>query len=178
MHPQSSVKIIGIDPGLRKTGWGIIESYPTRMAHIAHGVISSSDSLDLAQRLVQLYNNLVHVMETYNPLEAAIEETFVNKNPLSTLKLGMARGVVLMTPAKWGISVHEYSANRIKKAVVGAGHAGKEQVAMMVKTLLPSVGNISGDAADALATAICHAHYRQTTLNTYAVTYETLTKYR
>lgn len=133
-----------------------------RLTHVADGAVSSDDKAPLAERLNQLYDGLVSVIDRFAPGEAAVEETFVNKNPVSTLKLGVARGVVLLVPARAGLSVAEYSANHIKKAVVGAGHAQKPQVQMMVRTLLPGVDFSSADAADALAVAICHAHHRQT----------------
>jgi crossover junction endodeoxyribonuclease RuvC len=154
------MKLLGLDPGLRNTGWGLIESTGNRLTHLANGVINSTTSLPLAERLVQLHDGLVEVIESMRPDEAAVEETFVNKNPTSTLKLGQARGIALLVPAKAGIPVFEYTPNQVKKTVVGAGHAQKEQVQMMVKTLLPGVDVQSADAADALAIAICHAHQR------------------
>ena len=159
-HP---VTILGLDPGLRNTGWGIIRFHQGRLTHLAHGVIHSTSKIPLAQRLNELFEGLEKVILEWDPDEAAVEETFVNKNPVSTLKLGMARGVVLLAPAKSGISVAEYSANKVKKTVVGAGHADKNQVSMMVQRLLPAAGSVHLDAADALAVAICHAHYRTAT---------------
>ncbi len=154
------MKLLGLDPGLRNTGWGLIVSTGNRLTHLANGVINSTAALPLAERLVQLHDGLVEVIEAMRPDEAAVEETFVNKNPTSTLKLGQARGIALLVPAKAGIPVFEYTPNQVKKTVVGAGHAQKEQVQMMVKTLLPGVDVQSADAADALAIAICHAHQR------------------
>ncbi len=154
------MKLLGLDPGLRNTGWGLIESTGNRLSHIANGVVNSMASLALADRLVQIHDGLAEVIEVMCPDEAAVEETFVNKNPTSTLKLGQARGITLLVPARAGIPVFEYTPNQVKKAVVGAGHAQKEQVQMMVKTLLPGVEIKSADAADALAVAICHAHQR------------------
>lgn len=154
------VRILGLDPGLQTTGWGILDVKGTSLHHVAHGQATSLSSLPLAQRLSSLYTQLCTVIQTYHPEEAAVEETFVNKNPASTLKLGMARGIVLLAPAHGGLSVYEYSANHVKKALVGAGHADKTQVAMMVRTLLPLAGAVTKDAADALAIAICHAHSR------------------
>jgi crossover junction endodeoxyribonuclease RuvC len=156
------LRILGLDPGLRHTGWGVVDVAGNRLAHVADGTVSSDDKAPLAERLNQLYDGLVAVIDRFAPGEAAVEETFVNKNPTSTLKLGVARGVVLLVPARAGLAVAEYSANHIKKAVVGAGHAQKGQVQMMVGTLLPGVRFSGPDAADALAVAICHAHHRQT----------------
>jgi crossover junction endodeoxyribonuclease RuvC len=153
-------RILGLDPGLRTTGWGIIESTGQQLLYVAHGVVHSRTTDDLGTRVAQLYEGLVAVIARYQPQEAALEETFVNKNPTSTLKLGMARGVVLLAPAAAGLCVGEYAANRVKKAVVGVGHADKAQVAMMVQLLLKGCGVVEADAADALAVAICHAHYR------------------
>ena len=154
------VRILGLDPGLNRTGFGVIESRGNRLSYIAHGVIKTQNDRELAFRLHEIFQKLSDVIEEYKPDEAAVEETFVNVNPSSTLKLGMARGVVLMTPSHYGLVVGEYSANRVKKAVVGVGHAEKQQVAMMVQRLLPAAGNVIADAADALAVAICHAHFR------------------
>jgi crossover junction endodeoxyribonuclease RuvC len=154
------MRLIGFDPGLRQTGWGVIESEGNRLIHIANGAIATNGKADLASRLVELYDGLLEVIEHFAPMEAAVEETFVNKNPKSTLKLGQARGVVLLVPAKAGLPVGEYSPNLIKKSVVGAGHAAKEQVQIMVKVLLPGCEIANADAADALAVAICHAHHR------------------
>lgn len=156
------MRIIGFDPGLRHTGWGVIEAEGNRLAYVADGTISAAVNLDMASRLRQLHDGLRAVLEEFLPLEAAVEETFVNRNPESTLKLGHARGVVLLAPSLFGIPVAEYSANRIKKSVVGAGHAAKQQVQAMVGHLLPGCGFSSADAADALAVAICHAHFAQT----------------
>lgn len=154
------MRLIGFDPGLRQTGWGVIESDGNRLVHIANGAVTTNAADDLATRLAQLHDGLVDVLSQYSPFEAAVEETFVNKNPTSTLKLGQARGIVLLVPAKAGISVSEYTPNLIKKSIVGAGHAAKEQVQMMVNTLLPGIEIANADAADALAVAICHAHHR------------------
>ena len=153
------MRLIGFDPGLRHTGWGIIEVRGSRLSHVADGAVHSDGALSLAERLVQLHDGLAAVIAKYSPLSAAVEETFVNKNPTSTLKLGLARGVVLLTPATYKLPVAEYPANLVKKSVVGAGHANKDQVAMMVRVLLPASSAESPDAADALAVAICHAHH-------------------
>lgn len=153
--------MIGIDPGLQRTGWGLLAINGSQMGHVAHGTIVSETGLSLSERLCQLYLGLKEVLERWQPLEAAVEETFVSKNPASTLKLGQARGVLLLAPAIASIPVFEYAPNLIKKSLVGIGHAKKEQVAMMVNTLLPSAGTVKGDAADALAVALCHAHLRR-----------------
>lgn len=155
-----SVRIIGLDPGLQRTGYGIIDATGSYLKYVAHGVATSDASLPLATRLYSLYHQLSCVIENFSPDEAAVEETFVNMNPTSTLRLGMARGVVMMVPAKYAISTSEYAANRVKKSVVGVGHAHKDQVAMMVQRLLPGCGKVTSDGADALAIAICHAHFR------------------
>lgn len=160
---MEKIRIIGLDPGLRHTGWGVVETKGNSLTPVANGVIDTLSDLDLAQRLSHLYEGLSKVLQSYSPDEAAVEETFVNKNPTSTLKLGMARGVVLLAPAVFGLSVFEYSANKVKKSVVGVGHADKEQVLMMVQRLLPTLAssNMRTDAADALAVAICHTHHRK-----------------
>ncbi len=154
------IRLIGIDPGLRNTGWGIIDCDGNRLAHVADGAVHSKSKDPLAARLSQLYDGLAEVIARYGPAEAAIEETFVNVNAVSTLKLGQARGIALLAPARAGLVVAEYSPNVIKKSVVGAGHAAKQQVQMMVSTILPGCLASSADAADALAIAICHAHHR------------------
>lgn len=158
---QNSVRLLGLDPGLRNAGWGIIESRGNRLTHVAHGVIHSDATIALSARLQQIYQGLQNIITSYQPDEAAVEETFVNANAASALKLGMARGVVLLAPAMHGLVVGEYSANKVKKSVVGVGHADKDQVAVMVQRLLPTAGKVTADAADALAVAICHAHHRQ-----------------
>ncbi len=151
-------RLIGIDPGLRKTGWGIIDVEGSRLIHVANGIVHSDDRTSLAERLVQLFDGLQQVITDWQPQSAAVEETFVNKNPMSTLKLGQARGIALLVPSMAGIRVAEYSPNHIKKSVVGSGHAGKAQVAAMLKILLPQAVINGEDAGDALAVAICHAH--------------------
>jgi crossover junction endodeoxyribonuclease RuvC len=153
------MRLLGLDPGLRHTGWGIIEAEGNSLRHLANGAISSDGNLDLSERLVQLYEGIGKVIIDWQPAEAAVEETFVNKNPVSTLKLGQARGISLLVPSLHGISVEEYAPNKIKKSVVGAGHAGKEQIHAMVGMLLPGCQIANEHAADALAVAICHAHY-------------------
>lgn len=156
------MRLIGFDPGLRNTGWGVIESEGNRLRHVADGTVRPPADGDMATRLKALHDGLADILARFEPEEAAVEETFVNVNPESTLKLGQARGVVLLAPALVGIPVAEYSPNRIKKAVVGGGHAAKEQVQMMVSRLLPGCRFSGPDAADALAVAICHAHFAAT----------------
>ena len=154
------MKILGLDPGLRTTGWGVIEADGNRLRHLAHGTVGSDASDPLAVRLRDLHRALVAILAVHRPAEAAIEETFVNKNPGSTLKLGQARGAVMLVPALADVPVFEYAANLVKKSLVGTGHADKVQVQAMVAILLPGVGAAGSDAADALAVAICHAHHR------------------
>jgi len=156
------MRLIGLDPGLRHTGWGVIDTAGNRLSHVADGVVHSRDGRPLAERLVDLFRQLNDILAAYEPAAAAVEETFVNKNPTSTLKLGLARGVALLVPALAGLAVAEYPANLVKKSVVGAGHAGKEQVQAMVRILLPGCLTETTDAADALAVAICHAHHAET----------------
>lgn len=153
------MRLLGLDPGLRHTGWGIIEAEGNTLRHLANGAISSDGDLSLSERLVQLYDGISKVILDWQPAEAAVEETFVNKNPVSTLKLGQARGISLLVPSLNGLRVEEYAPNKIKKSVVGAGHAGKEQIHAMVGMLLPGCVIANEHAADALAVAICHAHY-------------------
>lgn len=151
-------RILGLDPGLRHTGWGVIDVRGNVLTPVAHGVISSKAD-ETAVRLNEIFVGISEVIKTHSPDEAAVEEVFLNKNPGSTLKLGMARGVALLVPAHFGLPVGEYSANKVKKSVVGAGHATKEQVSHMVCILLPKAAPVKLDAADALAVAICHAHH-------------------
>ena len=157
-----ATRVLGLDPGLQHTGWGIIDVDGNHLRHVAHGTVSTSSTLSLAGRLVQLHEGVLEVIRDHRPDEAAVEETFVNKNPASTLKLGQARGVVMLSPAQSGLGVFEYTPNLVKKTIVGAGHAAKEQIQMMVRTLLPGIDLKGADAADALAVAICHAHHRGT----------------
>lgn len=155
------IRIMGLDPGLRHTGFGIIEKDGPRLRFIGAGVINPDTDLTLAERLAKLHKGVVKIIHDYEPDEAAVEETFVNKNPTSTLKLGQARGAILLAPALYGISVSEYTPNQIKKMVVGAGHAEKSQVDLMVRTLLKTAPEkMPPDASDALAIAICHAFMR------------------
>jgi crossover junction endodeoxyribonuclease RuvC len=159
-HP---VRILGIDPGLRRTGWGVIEVDGNRLTFIACGSVEPPESLPLASRLLAIHQGLIAVLGDFQPLEAAVEQTFVNKDGVATLKLGQARGVAMLAPAMSGISVAEYAPNQVKKTVVGAGHADKAQILMMLKILLPKADPKTPDAADALAVAVTHAHHRQST---------------
>jgi crossover junction endodeoxyribonuclease RuvC len=161
---RSPLRILGIDPGLRRTGWGVIESDGNRLAFIGCGSVEPSDSAPLASRLLAIHEGLAAVLRDFGPAEAAVEQTFVNKDGVATLKLGQARGVAMLAPAMFGIPVSEYAPNRVKKTVVGAGHAGKSQIGMMLKILLPKAEPASSDAADALAIAITHAHHRSSAM--------------
>ena len=156
----SAIRIIGIDPGLRRTGWGVIETLGNSLVFIACGTVASDERADLASRLCQLHEGISAVIHAYRPHEAAVEATFVNKDPVSTLKLGQARGIAMLVPAQAGLPVAEYAPNAVKKSVIGVGHADKVQIQMMVKVLLPKADFKGADAADALAIAICHAHNR------------------
>ncbi len=153
------MRILGLDPGLGATGWGVIDREGARIVHCAHGAVTSDPAMPLAARLAGLAAQLRSVIAEHRPDCAAIEETFVNRNPSSTLKLGQARGVVMLVPAEAGLEVAEYAPNAIKKAIVGVGHASKDQVRMMVRVLLGDISVQNADAADALAVAICHAHH-------------------
>jgi crossover junction endodeoxyribonuclease RuvC len=157
---STSIRIVGIDPGLRRTGWGVIESDGVRLAFVASGLITSDGEGELAYRLRELFEGLCGVIASFKPQEAAVEETFVNKDARSTLKLGQARGMALLAPALRGLRIAEYPPNVIKKTVTGAGHGEKRQVQAMVGFLLPKANFESGDEADALAIAICHANHR------------------
>ena len=152
------MRVLGIYPGLRFLGWGVIEAEGSRLRHVANGVCLSGAG-ELANRLLALHRALTEVFETFQPDTVAIEKTFVNKDAVGTLKLGQARGVALLVPAQFGLEIGEYSPNSVKKTVVGVGHADKKQVEHMVKMQLPGVQIKSADAADALAIAICHAHH-------------------
>jgi crossover junction endodeoxyribonuclease RuvC len=160
---RQPIRILGIDPGLRRTGWGVIEIEGNRLVFLGCGSVEPADSLPLASRLLAIHEGLAAVLRDFKPAEAAVEQTFVNKDGVATLKLGQARGVAMLAPAMFGISVAEYAPNQIKKTVVGAGHADKNQVLVMLKILLPKAEPKSPDAADALAIAITHAHHRQST---------------
>jgi crossover junction endodeoxyribonuclease RuvC len=157
----NATRILGIDPGLRRTGWGVIAVEGSRLSWIAHGVIAPSDKAPFSERLLALFEGVGAIVAEHRPHEAAIEETFVNVNAASTLKLGHARAAALIAPAQAGLSVAEYAPSEVKKAVVGTGGADKAQVAFMIRRLLPACGNATADAADALAVAIAHAHSRR-----------------
>jgi crossover junction endodeoxyribonuclease RuvC len=156
------MRVLGLDPGLRRTGWGAVDLDGTRLSHVGNGAVESDERLSLAERLVQIRRGLAEVVARLAPHEAAVEETFVNKNPTTTLKLGHVRGIVLLVPAEAGLPVTEYTPNHVKKSVVGVGHAEKQQIHLMVRTLLPGVVIGGVDEADALAVAICHAHHCST----------------
>jgi crossover junction endodeoxyribonuclease RuvC len=155
-----AIRIIGIDPGLRRTGWGVVESDGVRLVYVASGVITPPKDDDLAYRLSALFDAVTSVIKSFSPSEAAVEETFVNENPRSTLKLGQARGAILLAPARLGLRVAEYTPNLIKKSVTGTGHAEKQQIQAMIGFLLPKATFSCADEADALAIAITHAHLR------------------
>ncbi len=157
---QQAIRIIGIDPGLQRTGWGIIESLGNSLSFVAAGTIRSTAQYELSQRLCQLHDGLSDVLEHFAPQEAAVEQTFVNKDAKATLKLGQARGIAMLVPARCGLAVAEYAPNQVKKTVIGVGHGDKAQIKMMIGMLLPKAEYDSDDAADALAIAICHAHNR------------------
>ena len=159
---ESRTRLLGLDPGLRVTGWGIVDVDGNRLTHVADGAVRPPTEGSLAARLTVLHAALARVIDTWRPDEAAVEETFVNRNPASTLRLGQARGVVLLAPAQAGLPVAEYPANLVKKSIVGAGHADKTQISAMVRALLAIRDVSSSDAGDALAVAICHAHHRAT----------------
>ena len=154
------VKIMGLDPSLSSTGWGIIEVENNRLRYVADGFIPTSPKMPIAERLAIIHKTLAEVIALYRPDEAAIEQVFLNDNPTSTIKLGMARGVVILAPTLAGIPVTEYEPNKIKKAVVGVGKADKHQVETMVKILLPGCKPKNNDSSDALSMAICHNSYR------------------
>ncbi len=154
------VRIIGLDPGLRNTGWGVIEVEGSRLIYVGDGAVHSDADAPLAERLLQIHQQVLAVIKEYAPDEAAVEETFVNTDARATLKLGQARGAVMLAPAICGLPVAEYAPNTVKKSVVGAGHAEKAQVKHMVKMLLPKAVMKTADSTDALAIAICHAHHR------------------
>ena len=155
-------RILGLDPGLRFTGWGIIDVQGNQIRHIANGAVRTTDGWALSDRLLQIQDGLQEVMEAYMPVDSAIEETFVNQNPTTTLKLGMARGVAIVSAAKFGLPVAEYKPNKVKKVVTGVGHANKDQIQMMINVILPGCKIENADAADALAVAICHSRYEET----------------
>ncbi|WP_299816370.1 crossover junction endodeoxyribonuclease RuvC [uncultured Roseibium sp.] len=158
-----TIRLLGIDPGLRRTGWGIIEATGNRLSFISSGTVTSDNKKSLAERLVELHEGLSDVVRLHDPAEAAVELTFVNKDAGATLKLGQARGIALLVPSLAGLPVAEYAPNLVKKTVVGTGHAEKGQIRAMVKVLMPRATFNSDDAADALAIAICHAQHRAST---------------
>ena len=155
-----TIRILGLDPGLRRTGWGIIDCAGNRLTYIACGCVETHDKQALAMRMAALHEGLAAVIALHAPHEAAVEETFVNADPRAALKLGQARGIVLLVPAKAGLPVAEYAPNLVKKSIVGAGRAEKVQIRKMIAVLLPKAEPESEDAADALAIAITHAHHR------------------
>lgn len=157
----NAIRILGLDPGLRRTGWGVIAVEGSRLSHVAHGVIAPPETGDFARRLLALFEGVCEVIALHAPHEAAVEETFMTANGQSTLRLGHARACAMVAPARAGLTVAEYAAKEVKKAVVGTGGADKAQVAFMVARLLPTAGSPTADAADALAVAIAHAHARR-----------------
>jgi len=157
----NAIRILGLDPGLRRTGWGVVVLDGARLSHVAHGVIAPSDRLPFSERLLTLFEGVAAIVAAHAPDEAAIEETFVTANGSSTLKLGHARAAVMLAPARAGLQVAEYAATVVKKSVVGTGSADKDQVAFMIRRLLPAAGDATADAADALAVAVAHAHARK-----------------
>ena len=160
-HMTNAIRILGLDPGLRRTGWGVVIIDGARLTHVAHGVIAPRETLPFAERLLFLFEAITEVIALHAPHEAAVEETFVTANGSSTLKLGHARAAAMIAPARAGLPVAEYAAKVVKKSVVGTGGADKDQVAFMIARLLPTAGGPTADAADALAVAIAHAHARR-----------------
>ena len=163
-----AIRILGIDPGLRRTGWGVVEVAGNRLTFIACGSVETRDGALVAARLVTIHDGLLRVVDEFRPQEAAVEATFVNKDATATLKLGQARGIALLVPARAGLAVAEYAPNVVKKSIVGAGHGDKGQVRMMIGVLLPRADPQSDDAADALAIAVTHAHHRQSAIRKVA----------
>ena len=155
------IRILGIDPGLRRTGWGVVEIAGNRLGFLGCGSVLTDNRAALAARLLAIHDGLMRILDEYRPDEAAVEATFVNKDATATLKLGQARGIAMVVPAKAGMPVAEYAPNLVKKSIVGAGHGDKAQVRMMIGVLLPKADPASDDAADALAVAVTHAHHRQ-----------------
>jgi crossover junction endodeoxyribonuclease RuvC len=154
------IRILGIDPGLRRTGWGVVDIDGNRLVFVACGSVDTNDKADLALRLLAIHDGLIGVVEEFSPDEAAVEATFVNKDAAATLKLGQARGIAMLVPARASVPVSEYAPNLVKKTIVGAGHCEKSQIRMMIGVLLPKADPQSEDAADALAIAVTHAHHR------------------
>jgi crossover junction endodeoxyribonuclease RuvC len=166
---RQPIRILGIDPGLRRTGWGIIEISGNRLTYLACGSVTTNDRDGLAMRLLAIHDGLMRILDEFRPDEAAVEATFVNTNAAATLKLGQARGIAMVVPARAGVPVAEYAPNLVKKSIVGAGHGDKVQVRMMIGVLLPTADPSSNDAADALAIAVTHAHHRQSAMLKVAV---------
>ena len=162
------IRILGIDPGLRRTGWGVIEVDGNRLIYVACGSAQTDDKASLGERLVTLHDELVRVVDAFRPDEAAVEATFVNKDAAATLKLGQARGIAMLVPAISGLPVAEYAPNLVKKTIIGVGHGEKAQIRVMIGVLLPKALPKTHDAADALAIAICHAHHRQSVVHRIA----------
>jgi crossover junction endodeoxyribonuclease RuvC len=158
------IRIIGIDPGLRRTGWGIVEIAGNRLGFLACGSVTTNAQDALASRLLAIHDGLMRILDEFKPDEAAVEATFVNKDANATLKLGQARGIAMVVPARAGVPVAEYAPNLVKKSIVGAGHGDKAQVRMMIGVLLPRADPSSDDAADALAIAVTHAHHRRSVI--------------
>ena len=163
------IRILGIDPGLRRTGWGMVEIAGNRLGFLACGSVTTNDRDSLAARLLTIHDGLMRIVEEFRPDEAAVEATFVNKDAKATLKLGQARGIAMVVPARAGMRVAEYAPNLVKKSIVGVGHGDKNQVRMMIGVLLPKADPSSDDAADALAIAVTHAHHRQSVVLKVAV---------
>ena len=163
------IRILGIDPGLRRTGWGVVEITGNRLGFLGCGSVLTDNRAALAARLLAIHDGLMRILDEYRPDEAAVEATFVNKDATATLKLGQARGIAMVVPAKAGLPVAEYAPNLVKKSIVGAGHGDKAQVRMMIGVLLPKADPASDDAADALAVAVTHAHHRQSVVLKVAV---------
>ena len=163
-----AIRILGLDPGLARMGWGVLTLDGTRLSHIAHGVIATRTALGLGARLMALHTEITAVIAEHHPQAIAVEQAFVAKDPQAALKIGHARAVALLAAAQAGLEIAEYAPNHIKKSVVGAGHADKDQVAAMMRVLLPGC-KASKDAADALAVAVCHAHHRPSALRLLAV---------
>jgi crossover junction endodeoxyribonuclease RuvC len=158
------IRILGIDPGLRRTGWGMVEIAGNRLGFLGCGSVTTRAEDTLAARLLAIHDGLMRILEEFRPDEAAVEATFVNKDAVATLKLGQARGIAMVVPARAGLSVAEYAPNLVKKSIVGAGHGDKTQIRMMIGVLLPLADPSSDDAADALAIAVTHAHHRKSVL--------------
>jgi crossover junction endodeoxyribonuclease RuvC len=158
------IRILGIDPGLRRTGWGVVEIDGNRLGFIACGSVTTDDKAELSARLLAIHDGLIRIVEEFVPDEAAVEATFVNKDGSATLKLGQARGIAMLVPARASVPVSEYAPNLVKKTIVGAGHGEKAQIRMMIGVLLPKADPKSEDAADALAIAVTHAHHRSSML--------------